>query len=389
MSYELWATYSVKDHLDPRGLASDLMLFDRLVFPVPEYGNFPPASGSPVDVGPVEWVRDEAEWGRWEREEWKPEAQQELLKWLSPAVRRVSWSGAGPVRERFREEATRLASMDVPDYAFVATRTAMTRDLPAHVEGVAAIGPSYKTLTDFEQEWAPGPLDQLRNLPGSMLTAVLAAEFLTPDPEDDRTTEALLRETTEFVTGGKKFQSSRAAFHEWQRKFLNSDGVTDAASIKRAVEEMQDLVSAANTAAKQLKVRKTVRNVFRLAPVGLGLAGALAGGGLLFAAGGACISLGSFAIDEKLFKSAEQNQSQPARSTRMRFFISTFASPSRSELSRSQELMPIGRLRAQGWAFSNWPARRSSVASAPYRAVKSVPIGRPSAVQWRGTLIEG
>ncbi|WP_428658453.1 hypothetical protein [Reyranella sp.] len=312
MAYELWATYSVKDHLEPRRLAADLMLFDRLVFPVPEQGRFPPNSGSPVDIGPVEWVRDEVEWARWELQAWEPEAQQQLLEWLGPAVRKVSWSGAGLVRERYRAEAARLASMNVPDYAFVATRTAMTRDLPAYVEGVAAIGPSYRSFVDFEKECATGPLDQARDLPGSMLTVVLGAEFLTPDPEDDRTTELLLRETAEFVSGNAKFRSSRAAFHEWQRKFLNPEDRTDAASVKRAVEEMRDLVAAANAAAGQLKIRKTIRNVFRLAPIGLGLASAFAGGGLVFAVSGACISLGSFAIDEKLFKSSEQGQPPPA-----------------------------------------------------------------------------
>jgi hypothetical protein len=312
MAYELWATYSVKDHLQPRPLAADLMLFDRLVFPVPEQGDFPPDSGSLIDVGPVEWVRDDVEWARWELEAWEPAAQQQLLQWLGPAVRKVSWSGAGLVRERYRAEAARLASMNLPDYAFVATRTVMTRDLPAYVEGVAAIGPSYRSLADFEKEWATGPLDQSRDLPSSMLTAVLGAEFLTPDPDDDRATEFLLRETAEFVTGDAKFRSSRAAFHEWQRKFLNPEDRTDSASIKRAVEEMRDLLSAANAAAGQLKIRKTIRNVFRIAPIGLGLASAFHGGGLVFAMGGACISLGSFAIDEKLFKSAEQGQPPPA-----------------------------------------------------------------------------
>jgi hypothetical protein len=36
MSTEVWATYSVEDHLDRRALAADIMLFDRLVFPVPQ-----------------------------------------------------------------------------------------------------------------------------------------------------------------------------------------------------------------------------------------------------------------------------------------------------------------------------------------------------------------
>lgn len=44
MSLELWATYSVRDHLaHPKGrglhhLAVDMVLFDRLVFPIPQVG---------------------------------------------------------------------------------------------------------------------------------------------------------------------------------------------------------------------------------------------------------------------------------------------------------------------------------------------------------------
>ena len=65
MSQELWATYSVKDHLQPRRLAADIMLFDRLVFPVPEQARLPENS-PPIDqTGPIEWVQNPAEWARW------------------------------------------------------------------------------------------------------------------------------------------------------------------------------------------------------------------------------------------------------------------------------------------------------------------------------------
>ncbi len=90
MSHELWATYSVNDHLTPRRLAADIMLFDRLVFPVPETAKIP---GRPDQPGPVEWTIDPAEWKRWEeaKPSWKPAAQQELLKLLAPVVRKVPW----------------------------------------------------------------------------------------------------------------------------------------------------------------------------------------------------------------------------------------------------------------------------------------------------------
>ena len=49
-------------------IAADVMLFDRLVFPVPEEGIFPsPDAG--YDPGlPVEWIRNGPEWARWEAE---------------------------------------------------------------------------------------------------------------------------------------------------------------------------------------------------------------------------------------------------------------------------------------------------------------------------------
>jgi hypothetical protein len=36
MSREVWGTYSVKDHLNPTAFLADLILYDRLVLPVPE-----------------------------------------------------------------------------------------------------------------------------------------------------------------------------------------------------------------------------------------------------------------------------------------------------------------------------------------------------------------
>jgi hypothetical protein len=32
---EVWATYSVRDHLAPKAFVADVMLYDRLVIPVP------------------------------------------------------------------------------------------------------------------------------------------------------------------------------------------------------------------------------------------------------------------------------------------------------------------------------------------------------------------
>src|SRR5215813_11010710 len=123
MSHELWATYSVKDHFEPRTLAADIMLFDRLVFPVPEIGEFPENSGSPADPGPVGWKRNQEEWPRWEKEGWDPAGQKRLLDLLEPVSRKVSGDSKGQKHDQYRAEAAKLAKQELPDYAFHATRS--------------------------------------------------------------------------------------------------------------------------------------------------------------------------------------------------------------------------------------------------------------------------
>jgi hypothetical protein len=136
MSQELWATYSVEDHLNPRALATDIMLFDRLVFPVPETAQFgvvptqefPQNNGDPTERGPVEWKRNPTEWARWVKEGWDPDSQNQLLKRLDTVIRKQSWVSEGSTYDHYRSEAARLATQGVPDYAFVATRTTLTRE---------------------------------------------------------------------------------------------------------------------------------------------------------------------------------------------------------------------------------------------------------------------
>ncbi len=314
MSCELWATYSVKDHLEPRALAADIMLFDRLVFPVPEYARFPENSGPPDVKGPVEWKRNSAEWTRWRGKGWDPDGQRRLLGLLQPVIRKLPWDSEGPQDDQYRSESAKLAAQGLPDYAFVATRTMLTRDLPAYVTGVAALGPAYRTVAEVERELGVGSPGAKRILPGGALPTVLAWEFLSPDPDDDRlSADELLKETVEFVTGDEGFRKRRTAFVEWQEGFLR-DGATDRELIERAVAEMRDLLADAKTAAAKLTVRKIARYAFQIAPSALGLVAAFAGipGGVAIAGGGVFLSFGGIAVDELVFKTAEQGQPAPS-----------------------------------------------------------------------------
>lgn len=314
MSHQLWATYSVRDHLDPGRLAADILLYDRLVFPVPQIGKFPDGSGSPVERGPVTWERNPDEWTRWERARWDPEKQERLLELLKPVVRKVPWSDSGAQYEDFRQTSAELAARNLPGYAFAATRTVLTRDLPAYVSGVAALGPAYRSIEEIERDLRITSSDGRRELPGSALANVLAWEFFAPDPAEQRLRpEPLLKETVEFVTGDADFQKHRTAFVEWQKGFLRGDK-TDRESVEQAVEQMRGLLSDLKSATSRLKVRKSARYAFQLAPAGIGVALAAAGipEGLGVAAAGAFFSLGGIFVDEKLFKSSEHGGPQPA-----------------------------------------------------------------------------
>lgn len=314
MSQELWATYSVKDHQEPRALAADILLFDRLVFPVPENARFSENSGPPTSTGAVEWTPNPDEWARWEGEKWDPEGQRRLLMLLEPVVRKLPWDGSH--QEQWRAEAAQLAAQGLPDYAFVATRTVLTRDLPAYVTGVAAVGPAYRTVEDIERELSIKDARGRTLLPGSALATVLGWEFLVPDPEDPDnkrlSDEELLKETVAFVTDDAEFRRHRSAFVDWQQKFLKDDA-TDRESIERAVAEMRELLEAAKTASGKLTLRKIARYAFRIAPSALAVSLAIAGlpGGLEAAAGGAFLSLGGIVVEERFLKGAEQGQPAP------------------------------------------------------------------------------
>jgi hypothetical protein len=311
MSRQVWATYSAKDHLQPRALAADIMLFDQLVFPVPETASFPyqeEAAGS--NRGRVVWSRNPAEWARWEQRKWNPAAQSSLLQLLDRVVRKVPWDDQH--QEAWRKEFSKAANNHLPDYAFVATRTVLTRDLPAYVSGVEAMGPAYHSLEETQKEVGVKKRTNEQMLPGSALSEVIGWEFLAPS--DDRLTdEELLKETVDFVTGDSKFRLHRMNFWNWQQQYLKG-GMTDQASVDAAVAEMQELLEELKDDTAKLKLRKTVRCAFRIAPPTLALAGLAFGpvGAVVGAAGGAFLSYAEVAAEEWFLKKPENNGPSPA-----------------------------------------------------------------------------
>jgi len=272
MGFETWATYAVNDHLMPRAFVRDVMMFDRLVVPIPPTG-------------------DANEWERWHHEGWQPERQARLLEVLGERAVPIQWNSELRRGWRDRFEAGRELREEV-GYAFEATRTELTANLPSEVTGIESMA-AYDSLdtlvADFglhsEETWRAG-----------LVTAVIGRRFLTPEPAEYETDEELLGAAV-ALSSERDFKRRRAAFWQWEQNLVNRGAITDGRSLSAAVEEMQDLVSDEETALRRNNIKLAAEVVFLIGSVMVSM---LAPPLTPVAAAGALLSVGKFASDRML-----------------------------------------------------------------------------------------
>lgn len=309
MSMEVWATYSVKDHLDARALAADIMLFDRLVFPVPQQAEY--EFTNPNGGGTTKWSRNPVEWARWKDKKWNPERQESLLNTIEPVIRRVPWDP--PRQEKWRSEFSKTAGNELPGWAFVATRTVLTHDLPAYVTGVTAMGPAYRSVDELEKELGVSKAGSQAKLPAGALSAVLGWELNVPD-DPKLSDDELLRETVAYVTGDADFRKHRSEYWRWQQDFLKN-GLTDRESIEKAVTVMRDKTADREEDAKRMPMDHTVRYAFRIGAPSLALAGLFFGpvGAIAVGAAGVFLTCAEIATEKWVLREKlQENEPSPA-----------------------------------------------------------------------------
>jgi hypothetical protein len=291
MGGQIWGTFSVKDHCRPNAFVREVLLFDRLVLPVP---------------------CDDQERSRWRQpnakdpaETWDPERLDVLRSILGsqdvPAqrpivhglLRRRYPSGLSPAplswdspwtqaRWEFERSRVLTAKTITSIDAFYTSRIilAMGQDLPGVIEAVAAF-PSEEQCRSELNPSVPAPPD----MTAAQALLMLAAPLLIPNADEGKDFGPL-REAASLARD-PQFQNERQAYYDWMRDFvrpLQTSGdreldevKLDKGSVKLAEEQLQRLVSAERNLLSRMDRRRWwSRTEYAMTIIGVGAAAGLA-----------------------------------------------------------------------------------------------------------------
>lgn len=303
--YEIWGTFSVMDHVKQGAFLAEVVMYDRLVIPIPPD---PEHAETPEDLRFAE-----KQWERWERHGWNPARQREVLSILKDTAIPIEWNRArhelwAAEYEKSKHDASRQIAELLAGWK---TGEILLDELPAMAGGVVAVSP-YDSLEDLERELgitetstAVERLQAGRGLPSNVISAVIGREFLVPeDPDKDEF--YLLHEAVDLVHD-VDYRQARADFHTAQQRFIRG-GKTDLESITTAVKAMAEHLDTLQRLARQRRVWNAVRRAFFFTQIATDLLTAPINP---VSAGKAAIALGKFTVDERLGNPADPYSVRP------------------------------------------------------------------------------
>jgi len=292
--HQIWGTFSVMDHMRPGAFLSQVVMYDRLLIPVPPD---PDRAETPEDR---KFAVEQQE--RW-RKNWAPTRQAKLLEILTEDIAvPVEWN-----RRRHKmwaaeyEKSKRDAAVQFSEVlAGWKTGETLLQEVPAMAQGAIAVSP-YDSLEDLKRELGITEVSTLeerlqagRDLPGELVSTIIGREFLVPD-DPDRNEFDLLREAVNVVRE-TDYRTHRAAFHAVQQRFIEGSK-TDLESITEAVNEMAHHLAEIDKIVHKRGFWNGVRRAFFFTQL---LADVIPGGGLVRTAVNAAISVGKFTSSEQL-----------------------------------------------------------------------------------------
>jgi hypothetical protein len=201
MDLERWGSLSVDDHVHDktRDLVANVLLYDRLVFPV------------------MTAQADRNEAAYWQAQGWEPALQQQRLDELGPLAIRKPWSQA--LREQFKSRMAEIdrEQFDSANVAKHTTRAILATLQPELPDGVAAaqVIPAYNSLAGLARDG--GLAESGATVPPHAAALAQQALLITrrlavidlPRPEES------LKLAVE-LSKDKAFRARRHALFDWQ-----------------------------------------------------------------------------------------------------------------------------------------------------------------------------
>ena len=269
--WELWGVFSPADHLRRRPFVAEVLIYDRLVVPVPD-------------------EREEDLLRKWERR-WDPALQATLLDVIDAErpdlVRRVPWTAQHDYDWRAHAEAAGLrvglahqTSRDVDiiqgvdpanpnSLGQLGERTYLVDEInseqdqkmrssvpPGAVTAVAAFG-SHR-LFSREVPVQPASSATIDQTPLDAFSWPLMVPSSSARSDID-----LLKEATELATS-QETVAYRRHFHQWRRSLLSS---TDP---KQAAEELNEIIDRYHAATRKARLRTRLRIAVMVVVAGAG-----------------------------------------------------------------------------------------------------------------------
>jgi len=289
MKTELWGTFSVKDHIRPRPFVAEVLLYDKLMIPVP-----------PISIEKKVKQDEKSEYKRWVENKWKPKRLFRLLdiiKEKNPDLivelpwdkhAREDWENLynSNDTEHFGKNKTTLlqstkyeidvAKTTAPNDAhYLATAglislyianemhnkvakqlIALTKTPNTEIEPVIA----YRSYQKFRKEQSLYSINQKITEKTINPYALFGWEFFVPE-DSDKSDEQLLRLALKLARNNE-LQESRQLFHSWLKQMY--EGNVDP---EKAKEKMLSMLNQYQSIVRDSRIKTIVRYAAKIAPV--------------------------------------------------------------------------------------------------------------------------
>ena len=220
MAIERWGAFSVIDHKDNRKLATEVLIYDRLLIPTP-----------------MPWDLE-----RWEKEGWDPKGLERKIEELGDIAIGADWD-----QDRQKDWAEKFNSLredqkDINSGYEMTRRVLIDQERNFRPEGVdlVEVFSAYQSPKDFyELDAAASAYDGVREKI-AQTNFLLSHRLAVPQEKDEP--ENLKRALD--LAHKPEFKRRRSNFYEWQHDILSKGQLPDdaAAAMGKMVQEFNNLV---------------------------------------------------------------------------------------------------------------------------------------------------